>query len=245
MLPHQRRPGRGETKNLVPRRHQVRLHQVVEHRRALRAVARDLVVAPIRRALRVERADGDRKRRDARRRDAAVDGSPVFGLAEVAGGGDDGDARAVGALDRLAQRVVTPALGDRPAERHVDDFDVEALAIGDAQSMASITSPATPRPFASRTFRLMMFAPGATPSVSSKRLRPAAAMIPATCVPWPFWSMPGPRSSVKSRVAMMRPRNSGMFATPESMTATPMPLPVSGPMPAAQPPSWTRSAPID
>ncbi len=46
---------------------------------------------------------------------------------------------------------------------------------------------------------------------------------------------PVPRSSVKSSVATMRPRNSGIFATPESMTATPMPLPVSGPMPCGPP----------
>ena len=61
----------------------------------------------------------------------AIDGPPVLGLAEVAGRCDDRDAGAVGALDRLAQGVVAPALRHRPAERHVDDSDVEARAIGD------------------------------------------------------------------------------------------------------------------
>ncbi len=130
--------------------------------------------------------------------------------------------------------------------------------------MASITSLANPSPCASSTFKLMMCAPGATPRPPSAV--PAAATIPATCVPCPLSSPARPRTpppdppqslalrptawppffdvAVKSTLTTMRPRNSGTSATPVSTTATPMPAPVTPSIPSAQPSSHTWSAPI-
>ena len=70
-----------------------------------------------------------------------------------------------------------------------------------AQSMAAITLLVRPEPSARNTFRLTRFAPGATPRNPS----PAPPMIPATCVPCPYWSCPPPWEPVKSTVASTRP----------------------------------------
>ena len=62
------------------------------------------------------------------------------------------------------------------------------------------------------------------------------AAMPATCVPWPRWSPDPVAPALRITLAVTReppsaPLKSGLPALmPESMTATPMPLPV---MPAA------------
>ncbi|MNC91538.1 hypothetical protein D3C83_78200 [compost metagenome] len=50
---------------------------------------------------------------------------------------------------------------------------------------------------------------------------------------------------MKSLLATMRPRSSGMKATPESMTAMPTPAPVTPAAPSAASPPCTWSAPVD
>ena len=90
-----------------------------------------------------------------------------------------------------------------------------------------------------------MVAPGATPRVSFRASEPAAAMMPATCVPWPHSSRPLPFGSIMSTRALTCPRSSGTIVTPESSTATPTPLPVT-PLPAGpKSPDHAWSAPID
>ena len=69
-------------------------------------------------------------------------------------------------------------------------------------------------------------------------------MMPATCVPWPKSSRARALGrSVKSTLATTRPRSARCGATPESITATPMPRPVKPRQPAS--PLHTWSAPVD
>ena len=65
----------------------------------------------------------------------------------------------------------------------------------------------------------MMRAPGATPITPAPSS--AAAIVPATCVPWPWASCGSASSSTKSQPGTMRPANSGWPASmPVSTTAT-------------------------
>ena len=72
------------------------------------------------------RADGNRRRRIAGRRDARIPGKAGRRiLAVVAGGRDDDHAGAHRALNRLDQRIARRRLEDRMSERQVDDLDAE------------------------------------------------------------------------------------------------------------------------
>ena len=82
-----------------------------------------------------------------------------------------------------------------------------------------------PEPSAPSTFTLTMCAPGATPRPLLS-IVPAPAITPARCVPWPHASAPVPFGSIMSTRALTWPRSSGTTVTPESSSATPMPLPV-------------------
>ena len=77
------------------------------------------------------RADGQHPGRIARRGDPAVLRLAVSVLAEVAGGGDDDDAGVDGALGGERQRVGLERLGDRRADRQVDDADVVGALVRD------------------------------------------------------------------------------------------------------------------
>ena len=68
-------------------------------------------------------------------------------------------------------------------------------------------------------------------------------MIPATCVPCPYWSSPVPLAPVKSTDGSMRPCSALWRDTPESMTATPIPRPVACATPGSTP-AHAWSAPI-
>ncbi|MBF8299969.1 MAG: hypothetical protein HW394_339 [Acidobacteria bacterium] len=110
--------------------------------------------------------------------------------------------------------------------------------------MAAITSLIYPCPSASSTLSPTRFASGATPVRAPSESKPLPAMMPATCVPWPYssdgWSEAQTRgltSVVKSlkwttrgaacaELEPFRYRSSCQAVMPESMTATPMPLPV-------------------
>ena len=85
----------------------------------------------VRRALVVDRADGERERVVA----GGV-GGRVRGGAAVAGGGDDEDAVEVGRLDRGVERVGPVGLGDRRRQREVDDADVELVLVVDGELQA-------------------------------------------------------------------------------------------------------------
>ena len=112
------------------------------------------------------------------------------------------------------------------------------------QSIPSTRSLTCPEPFAPSTFTLTMVEPGATPRVSFRASDPAAAMLPATGVPWPHSSRPLPLGSIMSAIAVTWPRSSGTIVTPESSTATPTPLPET-PVPAGpKSPVQAWSAPI-
>ena len=113
----------------VARRDQVGLHDPRVPHRPTRAVRRDHVVGSRRGALRVQRADGQRRRRVAGRLDAAVADRLRRRIgAEVAGGDDDDDAGADGDLDGLHERVGLGGFVDRVAEREVDDVDAQRRA---------------------------------------------------------------------------------------------------------------------
>src|SRR3954468_5072365 len=72
----------------------------------------------------------------------------------------------------------------------------------------------------------MTDAPGATPSMPFP-LPASAAMMPVTCVPWPFWSCGVSSFSTKSWPGTSRPaRSSCEASTPVSSTATTAPEPV-------------------
>ena len=121
---------RGQRHDVDARRNEIGLGEQIETRRAARARIRHAIVGEIRRALRVERADADRRRRVARHADAAVAGSPGRGdAALVAGRGHDRDALARQALDRLHQRVGEDRFEHRVAERDVDDLDLVGLVV--------------------------------------------------------------------------------------------------------------------
>jgi len=101
---------------------------------------------------------------------------------------------------------------------------------GIARSIAATTHASLPWPCAFSTFRLMIFAAGATPLI--KRFEyvpdedaPLPAIIPATCVPCPNWSFVVPLP-VKSSLYAIRPDRSVTAFTPLSITATPTPEPV-------------------
>ena len=80
---------------------------------------------------RLDRADRDRRRRIAGRRDAGVSGKAGRRvLAVVAGGGDDDHSGRRRALNRLNQRIGGRGLEDRMSERQVDDVDAQARPVG-------------------------------------------------------------------------------------------------------------------
>ena len=96
-----------------------------------RTVVGDAIVAAHDGVERLDRADGDRRRRIAWRRDARITGKPGRRiLAVVAGGGDDDHAGADGALDGLDERIGRRRFENRMSERQVDDLDAEARAVG-------------------------------------------------------------------------------------------------------------------
>ena len=82
-------------------------------------------------ALVVDAADRDHVRVVGRR---VVDG--VGGGALVAGGDDDDDAAVPGRLDRRVERVGLVGLGDRRAQRQVDDADVVVGLVVDDELQA-------------------------------------------------------------------------------------------------------------
>ena len=86
--------------------------------------------------------------------------------------------------------------------------------------MPSATAPVVPAPFASSTLTVMIFAFGATPT--TPRPLAAAAMMPATCVPWP---LPSERSC---RAAMV------VRSTPWTSSTKPL-LSSSAPLPGTSP----------
>ena len=116
----------------MARRDEVGLGVAVVPGRTARAVARDPVVETRGRVARVERADGDRRRRVAGRGDAGV--AAARGLrqaAEVAGRDDHDQAGAHGRFDGLDQRIAIRRLVDRVAERQVEDAQAQRVAVGD------------------------------------------------------------------------------------------------------------------
>ena len=170
-----------------------------------RAVARNTIIRAPRSSLGVERANGDGEGGNTGRGNGARDRSSIRSLAVVSRGRHDHDAEAIGA--RRPDRVGSsrqPCLTAPPSDMLMTRM-LHRRRLATTQSMALITLAARPLPCASSTFRLMMFAPGATPRVSSNLFTPDAAMIPATCVPCPCSSIARPRASVKSWLAMMRP----------------------------------------
>ena len=77
---NRRLPTRGQRHDVDAGRDEIRLGEQIETRRAARARIGNAIVAELRRAVRVERADANRRRRVARHADAAVCDVPL-GLA--------------------------------------------------------------------------------------------------------------------------------------------------------------------
>ena len=131
--PRIRRHGRHDR---IARRHYVRLHQGIGrkvtrrrrrgragiHHRTHRAVRRHFVVITRHSALGVQRANRQRARREARRHNGAHHRDAVRRLAEVAGRGDNKNARRHRTLNRLRQRIVGILLRRRTPQREVDDL---------------------------------------------------------------------------------------------------------------------------
>ena len=123
----QRRVGR----ELVARRDDVRLCGGIEPRRSARAEIGDAIVVARDRVVRGRGADGDCRRRVARRRDARVADGAGLVLAGVSGGRDDDEAGRRRFLHRLHKGIVFRGRENRVAERQVDDLDVEVRLVGD------------------------------------------------------------------------------------------------------------------
>ena len=109
-------------------------------------------------------------------------------LPEVAGRRHDDDARVDHALGRERQRVGDVRLGDRRANREVDDADVVGGPVRDdpverRDHVADVAAAAIVEDLQADQVRRRGDAARA-PSVS----RPLPAMMPATCVPWPLSS---------------------------------------------------------
>ena len=122
----QGRSGCESRDDLVPRRDEVGLQDVVAVRRSLAAVSRGDVVAAVGGVAVVHRAD----REDVGIVTGAVDREvPV--AAAVAGRHDDHEPCAPRALDGLRQRVGVVGLGRRVAERQVEDADSVRVLVGD------------------------------------------------------------------------------------------------------------------
>ena len=133
-----RRVGRGQIRtdrlrrpDVAARRRQIRLHDEVVPRRTTRAVRRQRVVRPHRRAVRVDRPHRNRIRTVRRRRNPAHHGLAVLRPAVIPRRDDDHQPRARRALDGLAQRIVAIRLQHRRAHRQVDDPHVEVVAVRD------------------------------------------------------------------------------------------------------------------
>ena len=100
-----------------------------------------------------------------------------------------------------------------------------ALAV--TQSMPLITPDQLPLPLQPSTFTPVSGAPGATPTTSLASSR--AAIVPATCVPWPLQSVFLPLAKLTWPTRL----RSGWAAIPESITyaftfvTAPEPLPAS------------------
>ena len=121
---------RGERHDVHARRHEVGLGEQIETRRAARARIGDAIVGEVRRALRVERADANRRRRVARHADAAVARTAGRGLTPLL---PAAVTTAMPLRDRRSTACTSGSVkidsSTRVAERDVDDLDLVGLVI--------------------------------------------------------------------------------------------------------------------
>jgi hypothetical protein len=94
-------------------------------------------------------------------------------------------------------------------------FGSASVRVEVTQSIPQMTPDVRPEPFASSTRTAHSFVPGATPTAPVPLF--FAAIVPATWVPWPFWSFVSPATQLLPATAL---RSGWVRLMPVSMTAT-------------------------